>query len=100
MPRRTAWRMISRIPSTPAAWPSISVRPRALAQRRLPSMMIATWRGISSAATANGSAAGAAAARPGPRPGWRGTSAAVRALPTLPVDERRGVGRAGDRTGH
>ena len=38
----------SRIASTPAAWPSSSGRSRARAQRRLPSMMIATWRGRSS----------------------------------------------------
>ena len=42
---RTAWRSSSRIASTPAAWPSSSEAPRARAQRRLPSMMIATWRG-------------------------------------------------------
>ena len=52
-PRRTAWRMISRTPSTPAAWPCSSSRPFLRAQRRLPSMMMATWRGRSSAATEN-----------------------------------------------
>ena len=55
MPRRTEWRMTSRIASTPAAWPSISDWPRAFAQRRLPSMMIATWRGSSSRGTTKGS---------------------------------------------
>ena len=34
-----------RIASTPAAWPSSSARSWSRAQRRLPSMMIATWRG-------------------------------------------------------
>ena len=51
-PRRTAWRRRPRIASTPAAWPSSSGRSRCRAQRRLPSMMIATWRGRSSGATA------------------------------------------------
>ena len=48
-PRRTACFRISRIASTPAAWPSISGLWCWRAQRRLPSMMIATCRGRSSA---------------------------------------------------
>ena len=49
-PRRTTWRRSVRIASTPAAWPSSSARWCRRAQRRLPSMMIATWCGRSSGA--------------------------------------------------
>jgi hypothetical protein len=55
--------MISRTFSTPAAWPSISDWLRAFAQRRLPSMMMATWRGNSSRGTSKGSV-GAASGDP------------------------------------
>ena len=60
-PRRTAWRRSSRIASTPAAWPSSSGRSRWRAQRRLPSMMIATWsRQLVAARKRRVSSAGAA----------------------------------------
>ena len=88
MPRRTAWRRISRIASTPAAWPSSSDRSRCRAQRRLPSMMIATWRGSSSGGTVKGSV------------GASGDTGPIGRLIRLPVDERRGVRRRRYRTGH
>ena len=42
-----AARTVLRKASTPRRWPSTRGRPRAAAQRPLPSMMMATWRGLS-----------------------------------------------------
>src|SRR6185295_9613291 len=44
---------MGRIASTPWTWPAIAGRPRAAAQRRLPSMMIATCRGCSRTGSAS-----------------------------------------------
>src|SRR5690606_9867182 len=46
MPRSPAARTVRRSASTPARWPAARGRPRALAQRPLPSMMIAIWAGF------------------------------------------------------
>src|SRR6266705_2457993 len=53
MARSGATRTRGRIASTPWTWPAIAGRPWAAAQRRLPSMMMATWRGWSRAASAS-----------------------------------------------
>src|SRR5579871_5755895 len=45
MPRSTQARTVARTVSTPRLWPATRGRWRRLAQRPLPSMMIATWRG-------------------------------------------------------
>ena len=45
MPSSPAARTVRRNASTPRRWPSTRGRPRAAAQRPLPSMMMATWRG-------------------------------------------------------
>src|SRR3954453_14507631 len=45
MPRPFEARTVGPTPSTPRRWPSTRGRPRAAAQRPLPSMMIATWAG-------------------------------------------------------
>src|SRR5262249_50776156 len=45
MPRSPAARTVRRKASTPRRCPSLRGRPRAAAQRPLPSMMMATWRG-------------------------------------------------------
>ena len=45
MPMSPAARMVRRKASTPRRWPSARGSPRAAAQRPLPSMMMATWRG-------------------------------------------------------
>src|SRR5918995_1769506 len=42
--------------ASPASWPLVRGRPRELAQRPLPSMTMATWRGIRSRAMAGGRA--------------------------------------------
>ena len=63
MPRSTARSTIGRMASTPAAWPSASGTPRWRAQRRLPSMMMATWRGSAAASVAVASDASDACAR-------------------------------------
>jgi hypothetical protein len=47
MPRSIAARTVLRSASTPRRWPSTRGRPRAAAQRPLPSMMMATCRGMS-----------------------------------------------------
>ena len=47
MPRSPAARTVRRNASTPRRWPSTRGRPRAAAQRPLPSMMMATCRGTS-----------------------------------------------------
>ena len=47
MPSSPAARTVRRSASTPRRWPSLRGRPRAAAQRPLPSMMMATWRGTS-----------------------------------------------------
>ena len=47
MPRSPAARTVLRKASTPRRWPSTRGKPRAAAQRPLPSMMMATCRGIS-----------------------------------------------------
>src|SRR3989442_225530 len=49
MPRSIAPRTAPRTASTPLRWPATRGRWRARAQRPLPSMMIATWRGVSRA---------------------------------------------------
>src|SRR5262245_54793174 len=49
MPISRQARVTSRTESAPLRWPSIRGRPRRLAQRPLPSMMMATCRGRSSA---------------------------------------------------
>lgn len=46
MPRSWAARTTRRTESTPARWPSLRGSPRLSAQRPLPSMITATWRGI------------------------------------------------------
>src|SRR5690606_7546047 len=46
MPKSPAARTVRRSASTPARWPAARGRPRALAQRPLPSMMIAIWAGF------------------------------------------------------
>ena len=71
--------------STPAAWPSSSGRSRRRAQRRLPSMMIATWRGSSSGGQAAGSR----------RRGTVGVGPAPRVRRRV-VRRGRRVGRAGE----
>src|SRR5215831_8471439 len=45
IPSSPAVRMMTRADSAPARWPSMRGRWRCRAQRPLPSMMIATWRG-------------------------------------------------------
>src|SRR4051794_26463711 len=52
MPISPAARTVARSASTPRRWPSVRGSPRAAAQRPLPSMMMATWRGTSKAASA------------------------------------------------
>src|SRR3954454_20943627 len=52
MPSCAASRSRALTTSAPAWWPSTGGRPRAWAQRPLPSVMIATWRGLSSANSA------------------------------------------------
>src|SRR6266508_2891678 len=47
-PRSRAARRVLRIVSTPARWPAIAGRWRWRAQRRLPSMTMAMWRGTAS----------------------------------------------------
>src|ERR1700736_2361749 len=59
MPSSLAARTTRRNASTPRRWPSARGRPRAAAQRPLPSMMIATCKGPSG--RSGPSAAGAAA---------------------------------------
>src|SRR3990172_5262852 len=49
MPSSCAARTTARTDSMPARWPSMRSRPRCFAQRPLPSMMTATWRGMGSA---------------------------------------------------
>ncbi len=44
-PRREHSSITSRTALSPALWPAVRVRPRAAAQRPLPSMMIAMCRG-------------------------------------------------------
>ena len=44
MPWSGAMRTIGRIASTPWTWPAMLGSPFAAAQRRFPSMMMATWR--------------------------------------------------------
>src|SRR5437867_478974 len=44
MPRSGAASRTRRRASAPARWPAVRGRPRAAAQRPLPSMIIATWR--------------------------------------------------------
>src|SRR3954471_4579941 len=51
MPRSTASRRRALTASAPARWPSTTGRPRACAQRPLPSVMIATCRPSPSEAT-------------------------------------------------
>src|SRR5690606_19344029 len=46
MPKSPAARTVRRSASTPARWPAARGSPRALAQRPLPSMMIAIWAGF------------------------------------------------------
>ena len=48
MPSSIAARTVRRTASTPFLWPTERGRPRRLAQRPLPSMMMATWRGAAS----------------------------------------------------
>ena len=48
MPSSRAARVTSRTESAPLRCPSIRGRPRRFAQRPLPSMMMAIWRGSSS----------------------------------------------------
>ena len=48
MPISLAARIVRRNASTPRRCPSTRGRPRAAAQRPLPSMMMATWRGAGS----------------------------------------------------
>src|SRR5512147_105432 len=48
MPSSCALRTTARAASRPSRWPSIRERPRLSAQRPLPSMMMATWRGMNS----------------------------------------------------
>src|SRR5947209_7336668 len=50
MPSSPAARTVLRSASTPRRWPSVRGRPRAAAQRPLPSMMMATCRGARSSA--------------------------------------------------
>src|SRR5215831_10666905 len=45
MPNSPAARTVRRNASTPRRWPSPRGKPRSAAQRPLPSMMMATWRG-------------------------------------------------------
>src|SRR5216684_3585302 len=45
MPSSPTARTARRKASTPRRWPSLRGRPRSAAQRPLPSMMMATWRG-------------------------------------------------------
>src|SRR5262249_51955446 len=45
MPRRRLVSTTARTESLPRWWPSMRLRPRCNAQRPLPSMMMATWRG-------------------------------------------------------
>src|SRR3972149_2254899 len=52
IPRSGAMRTTGRIASTPWTWPAMGGSPRAAAQRRLPSMMIATCRGCSRSGSA------------------------------------------------
>src|SRR5262249_60612680 len=52
MPISPALRMVRRKASTPRRCPSARGNPRAAAQRPLPSMIIATWRGTSNAVAA------------------------------------------------
>src|SRR5579875_898979 len=58
MPRSPAARTVRRKASTPRRCPSPRGNPRAAAQRPLPSMMMATWRGGAHAATRESSASG------------------------------------------
>src|ERR1022692_2203996 len=51
MPSSPAVRMISRAESAPRRWPSMRGRWRDFAQRPLPSMITATWRGRLAAAS-------------------------------------------------
>src|SRR5690606_5032743 len=64
MPSSAAWVVTRRMFSVPASWPAMRGRPRRVAQRPLPSMMMATWRGTtrSGDADAAGSVVGATAA--------------------------------------
>src|SRR5712691_7830310 len=59
MPSSPAARTVLRSASTPRRWPSLRGRPRAAAQRPLPSMMMATCRGAPNAAV--GAVVGASA---------------------------------------
>lgn len=45
MPSRAQWETISFTVCAPRTWPIHRGRPRAVAQRPLPSMMMATWAG-------------------------------------------------------
>src|SRR3974390_3357970 len=49
MPISPAARTVRRTASSPRRWPSTRGSPRAAAQRPLPSLMMATWRGTSNA---------------------------------------------------
>src|SRR5215813_5037121 len=46
MPNSAAARTTRRSASAPSRWPMVRGSPRAFAQRPLPSMMMATWRGV------------------------------------------------------
>src|SRR5215472_17266784 len=56
MPSSIAPMITSKSECSPRLWPSVLGRPRSLAQRPLPSMTKATWRGRSSGAMAGGRA--------------------------------------------
>src|SRR4029077_8396952 len=56
MPSSIAPMITSKSECSPRLWPSVLGRPRSLAQRPLPSMTRATWRGRSSGAMAGGRA--------------------------------------------
>src|SRR5204863_830269 len=59
MPRRRAASTTARTDSLPRRWPSMRDRPRRCAQRPLPSMMTATWRGSRARSRPEVSSAGA-----------------------------------------
>src|SRR5262249_46303030 len=61
MPRRRAVSTTARTEPLPRRWPSIRDIPRRCAQRPLPSMMTATWRGQPARAGPEGSTAGTTA---------------------------------------
>ncbi|SIN32603.1 Uncharacterised protein [Mycobacteroides abscessus subsp. abscessus] len=75
MPISMAPQTMSIMVASPILWPSVRGSPRARAQRPLPSITTATWRGISSLGIAGGTApdgcfgAGCGRVPPGPTPG-------------------------------